>query len=319
MERKACSFERIYFSRGTDRDIYLERKKLGELLTESVLKEVNYDIKNTVFTFIPNTAEVSFFGMMDEIHHLTDEMRKKQILALGKDATEEQINEIMAVRPRIEKLAVKDAKMRTFIADDVVRGEMVAHVYDVTYGIINNEVDTIVAIDDSIVRGTTLRDSIITNLSRLKPKKIVIVSSAPQIRYPDCYGIDMSKMNEFVAFKALVALLKDTKQEHKLVEVYELCKAQEALPLHEMTNQVKQLYDLFSYEQLSDKISVIVTPEGTKPEIKVIYQTIEDLHEACPNNTGDWYFSGNYPTVGGVRVVNRAFINYMEGNNKRAY
>ena len=319
MKRNACSFERIYFSRGTDRDIYLERKKLGELLTEDVLKEVNYDIKNTVFSFIPNTAEVSFYGMMEEIHRQTDEVRKKQIVALGSKITEKQIEEIFSIRPRIEKLAVKDAKMRTFIADDVVRGEMVSHVYDVTYGIINNKVDTIVVIDDSIVRGTTLRDSIIKNLSRLKPKKIIVVSSAPQIRYPDCYGIDMSKMKEFVAFKALVALLKETKQEGKLKEVYKLCQEQENLPVEKITNQVQQLYDLFTYEQISDKIADIVTPEGTFPEVKVIYQTIENLHKACPNNRGDWYFSGNYPTVGGTRVVNRAFINYMEGRNERAY
>lgn len=318
-ERRACSFERIYFSRGTDRDIYLERKQLGKLLTESVMKEVNYDIEHTVFSFIPNTAEVSFYGMMDEIHKLTDDIRKQKVKELGKNATPEQLDEIFNLRPRIEKLAVKDAKMRTFIADDVVRGEMVAHIYDVTYGIIENQVDTIVVIDDSIVRGTTLRDSIITNLSRLKPKKIIVVSSAPQIRYPDCYGIDMSKMKEFVAFKALVALLEETGQQKKLEEVYHLCKEEEHKPVSEITNQVKQLYQLFTYEQVSDKIGEIVTPEGTFPEIKVIYQTIEDLHKACPNNNGDWYFSGDYPTIGGTRVVNRAFINYMEGKDERAY
>ncbi len=318
-ERKACSFERIYFSRGTDRDIYLERKKLGKLLTEAVLKEVNYDIEHTVFSFIPNTAEVSFYGMMDEIHKLTDDIRRKKIEELGGQVTPEQLEAIFKLRPRIEKLAVKDAKMRTFIADDVVRGEMVSHIYDVTYGIINNEVDTIVVIDDSIVRGTTLRDSIITNLSRLKPKKIIVVSSAPQIRYPDCYGIDMSKMKEFVAFKALVALLKDTGQEKKLEEVYHLCKEEENKPVWEIKNQVKQLYDLFAYEQVSDKIGEIVTPDGIIPEIKVIYQTIDNLHLACPNNNGDWYFSGDYPTIGGTRVVNRAFINYMEGKDERAY
>ena len=318
-ERKACSFERIYFSRGTDRDIYLERKKLGELLTTSVLKEVNYDIENTVFSFIPNTAEVSFYGMMDEIHKQVDDLRKQKIIDLGNNSTPEELEKIFQIRPRIEKLAVKDAKMRTFIADDVVRGEMVAHVYDVTYGIIKNKVDTIVVIDDSIVRGTTLRDSIIKNLSRLKPKKILVVSSAPQIRYPDCYGIDMSKMKEFVAFKALVALLKETGQEKKLEEVYHLCKKEEEKPVREITNQVKQLYDIFTYEQISDKISEIVTPEGTIPEVKVIYQTIDNLHQACPNNNGDWYFSGEYPTIGGTRVVNRAFINYMEGKDERAY
>ena len=319
LKRKACSFERIYFSRGTDRDIYLERKKLGELLVPTILKEVNYDLENTVFSFIPNTAEVSFFGMMDGIHKELGEIKKKQILELGNNISKEKIEAILSLHPRIEKLAVKDEKLRTFIADDVARGEMVSHVYDVTYGIVKNEVDTIVVIDDSIVRGTTLRDSIIKNLSRLKPKKIVFVSSAPQIRYPDCYGIDMSKMWDFVAFKALIALLKDNKKDHRIKEVYELCKQQEELPITEITNQVQQLYDLFTDEQISDKIGEIITPKGTKPEIKVIYQTIDNLHQACPNNTGDWYFSGNYPTLGGVRVVNRSFINYYEGKNVRAY
>lgn len=319
LPRTACSFERIYFSRGTDRDIYLERKKLGELLVDDVMKAINYDIKDTVFSFIPNTAEVSFYGMIDGIHNFLNRDKIKKILDLGDNPDKKEIERILSVVPRIEKLAVKDAKLRTFIADDAARGEMMTHVYDVTYGIIKNEIDTIVVIDDSIVRGTTLRESIIRNLSRLKPKKIVFVSSAPQIRYPDCYGIDMSKMNEFVAFKALVGLLKDTNQSDKLKTVYELCKKEEELPIEQMTNQVKQLYDLFTDQQLSDKIAEIVTPEGTKPEIQVIYQSIENLHQACPNNTGDWYFSGNYPTMGGVRVVNRAFINYMEGKNDRAY
>jgi amidophosphoribosyltransferase len=238
---------------------------------------------------------------------------------LGDNPDKKEIEKIVSLVPRIEKLAVKDAKLRTFIADDAARGEMMTHVYDVTYGIVKNDVDTIVVIDDSIVRGTTLRESIIKNLSRLKPKKIVFVSSAPQIRYPDCYGIDMSKMNEFVAFKALVALLDETKQSDKLNEVHELCKKEEEKPYHEMTNQVKQLYDLFTDQQISDKIAEIVTPEGTEPEIKVIYQSIKNVHAACPNNNGDWYFSGEYPTTGGVRVVNRAFINYMEGKNDRAY
>jgi amidophosphoribosyltransferase len=319
LPRTACSFERIYFSRGTDRDIYLERKKLGELLVADVMKAINYDLENTVFSFIPNTAEVSFYGMIDGIHKYLNKDKIKKILALGDNPDKKEIEKIVSAVPRIEKLAVKDAKLRTFIADDAARGEMMTHVYDVTYGIINNEVDTIVVIDDSIVRGTTLRESIIRNLSRLKPKKIVFVSSAPQIRYPDCYGIDMSKMNEFVAFKALVALLKDTDQSDKLKKVYKLCKKEEELPIHEMTNQVKQLYDLFTDQQISDRIAEIVTPEGTKPEIEVIYQSIANVHKACPNNTGDWYFSGKYPTTGGVRVVNRAFINYMDGNNNRAY
>ncbi len=319
LERKACSFERIYFSRGTDRDIYLERKKLGELLAKDVLKSVNYDFKNTIFSFIPNTAEVSFYGMVKGIHDEIDAIKTKRILDLGPMIDKENLKEVLDIRPRIEKLAVKDDKLRTFIADDIARDEMVAHVYDVTYGIVNNGVDTLVLIDDSIVRGTTLRDSIIKNLCRLKPKKIVIVSSAPQIRYPDCYGIDMSKMNEFVAFKALIALLKETKQENRLDEVYDRCREQEKLPLEEMTNQVQYLYSLFTDDQITAKIAEIITPDGTAPEIQLIYQSIENLHKACPNNNGDWYFSGNYPTTGGTRIVNRAFMNFMEGKNVRAY
>jgi amidophosphoribosyltransferase len=319
LPRKACSFERIYFSRGTDRDIYLERKKLGELLVDEVMEAIDGNIENSVFSFIPNTAEVSFYGMMDGIHKYLNKQKIKKLLALGDNPDKNEIEKIVSLVPRIEKLAVKDAKLRTFIADDASRGEMMTHVYDVTYGIIKNDVDTIVVIDDSIVRGTTLRESIIKNLSRLKPKRIVFVSSAPQIRYPDCYGIDMSKMNEFVAFKALVALLEETKQTKRLQEVHQLCKKEEEKPYREMTNQVKQLYDLFTDQQISDKIAEIVTPEGTEPEIKVIYQSIENVHLACPNNNGDWYFSGEYPTTGGVRVVNRAFINYMEGKNDRAY
>ncbi len=319
LERTACSFERIYFSRGTDRDIYLERKKLGELLVPAIIKEVEEDFENTIFSFIPNTAEVSFFGMVQGLEKYTNSLRKEKIKALGLEYEEEDLDKILAISPRIEKIAVKDAKMRTFIADDVVRGEMVAHVYDVTYGIVRNEIDTLVLIDDSIVRGTTLRDSIIFSLSRLMPKKIVIVSSAPQIRYPDCYGIDMSRMKEFAAFKALVHLLEDNKKEHLLQEAYERCLAEEKKPVEEMINQVQPLYDEFTYEQISDKIAEIVTPQGLEIEVKVIYQTVANLHKACPSNTGDWYFTGNYPTVGGTRVVNRSFINYIEKNDKRAY
>ncbi|HMQ08644.1 MAG TPA: amidophosphoribosyltransferase [Saprospiraceae bacterium] len=319
LDRQACSFERIYFSRGTDRDIYLERKKLGELLAKDVLKAVHYDFKNTIFSFIPNTAEVSFYGMVKGIYDEIDAVKSKRILDLGPMIDIENLNEILMLRPRIEKLAVKDDKLRTFIADDVARGEMVEHVYDVTYGIVQNGVDTLVLIDDSIVRGTTLRDSIIKNLSRLKPKKIIIVSSAPQIRYPDCYGIDMSKMSEFVAFQALISLIKETKQENLLDEVYDRCKLQEQLPLEKMVNQVQYLYEKFSDDQITSRIAEIVTPEGTLPEIQIIYQSIENLHKACPNNHGDWYFSGNYPTPGGNRIVNRAFINFMEGKNIRAY
>jgi len=319
LERKACSFERIYFSRGTDRDIYLERKKLGELLVPDIVKEINEDFENSIFSFIPNTAEVSFFGMAQGLEKYTNTIRKRLIKELGANYKDEELVKILNISPRIEKLTVKDAKLRTFIADDVVRGELVAHVYDVTYGIVKNNVDTLVLIDDSIVRGTTLRDSIIFSLSRLKPKKIIVVSSAPQIRYPDCYGIDMSKMREFAAFKALVRLLKENGKENLLQETYKRCVAEEEKPVDDMINQVQALYEEFTYEQISDKIAEDVTPKGLNIEVKVIYQTVENLHLACPNNTGDWYFTGNYPTVGGTRVVNRSFINFMEDNDKRAY
>lgn len=318
-ERKACSFERIYFSRGTDRDIYLERKKLGELLVPDILDAVNHDFENTIFSFIPNTAEVSFYGMVEGLRKAANVEKAKRIKSLGPNASDKEVEEILAYSPRIEKLTVKDAKLRTFIADDVVRGSLVSHVYDVTYGIVKNEVDTLVLIDDSIVRGTTLRESILFSLSRLKPKKIIIVSSAPQIRYPDCYGIDMSKMKSFVAFNALVSLIKETNQEHLLKETYDRCLAEEEKPVEKIINQVKPLYDLFPYEQISKKIAEIVTPPNIKPEIEVIYQTVENLHKACPHNTGDWYFNGEYPTIGGTRVVNRAFINFMNNNDARAY
>ena len=318
-ERKACSFERIYFSRVTDKDIYLERKKLGELIVPDIMKAINNDFDNTIFSFIPNTAEVSFFGMVEGLRKAANVEKKKRIKALGPDAPEEEIDKILAYSPRIEKLTVKDAKLRTFIADDVMRDSLVSHIYDVTYGIVKNEIDTLVLIDDSIVRGTTLRESILKSLSRLKPKKIVIVSSAPQIRYPDCYGIDMSKMKSFVAFNALVALIKETKQEHVLEETLQRCIDEELKPVETMVNQVQPLYDLFPYEQVSKKIAEIVTPPNIKPEIEVIYQTVDNLHKACPDNTGDWYFTGNYPTIGGTRVVNRAFINYMNKSEARAY
>ena len=318
-EKKSCSFERIYFSRGSDRDIYLERKKLGELLAPRVLEAVNYDIENTVFSFVPNTAEVAFQGLIDG---LRDEMRARLQSALIREKetlTDERIQELLAPELRIEKLAVKDAKMRTFIADSMLRGEMVGHVYDVTYGIVKNDVDTIVLLDDSIVRGTTLRDSIIKIVSRLHPKRIIVVSSAPQIRYPDCYGIDMSKMKDFVAFRALVELLKEHNKDHLLQEVYEQCKLELEKPREEVRNAVKTLYDQFEQVTISRKIAEIVTPEGTIPQIDVIFQTLENLHLACPEHSGDWYFSGDYPTPGGMRVVNRAFINYMEGRDVRAY
>lgn len=316
-----CSFERIYFSRGTDRDIYLERKTLGELLAPRILKAVEYDIENTIFSFIPNTAEAAFFGMMKGLEAELNEIKARKIIELQQKGTldSEVVEKILSLSVRAEKLAVKDEKLRTFIADDAIRGEMVSHVYDVTYGIVKNEVDTIVLIDDSIVRGTTLRDSIIYILSTLRPKKIIIVSSAPQIRYPDCYGIDMSRMKDFVAFRALVELLRRDGKFGLMEETYRQCLEQETLPLDQMVNVVKPLYDLYTDEQISRVISELVTPEGITPEVEVIYQTIENLHKACPNNHGDWYFSGLYPTPGGTRIVNRAFANYMENSDKRAY
>lgn len=317
-EKKGCSFERIYFSRGSDRDIYTERKKLGELLAAPVLKAVNYDFENTVFSYVPNTAESAFFGFMEGIEAELDKIKTRQILQLNNQGSTEEITRILQQNARFEKLVVKDEKIRTFIADDASRDEMVAHVYDVTYGIVKNEIDTLVLLDDSIVRGTTLRDSIITIVSRLFPKKIIVVSSAPQIRYPDCYGIDMSVLKEFVAFQALVSLLKESEQEYLLHETYDKCIAQKDKPKDQITNEVKALYDLFPYEVISDRIADMVTPAGIKPEIQVIYQTVEDLRSACPDR-GDWYFSGEYPTAGGNAVVNKAFVNFMEGKVVRAY
>ncbi|GJM17678.1 MAG: amidophosphoribosyltransferase [Thermodesulfobacteriota bacterium] len=319
LERKACSFERIYFSRGTDRDIYLERKQLGRQLANAVLDAVDHDYKRTVYSFVPNTAETAFFGLIEGLEENLNEYKKEEIIKMGSELKPKKLEKLLALKTRTEKLVVKDAKQRTFIADTSARGALVSHAYDVTYGIVKNHKDTLVLVDDSIVRGTTLRDSIIQIVSRLKPKKMVIVSSAPQIRFPDCYGIDMSRMQEFVAFRALVALLKENDKEHLLQEAYERCKAQEHLPKEEITNEVAVLYDEFPYEDVSKKIAEIVTPPGIDIPIEVIYQTVDGLREACPNNNGDWYFSGEYPTPGGNRVVNRSFINYMEGNNKRAY
>jgi amidophosphoribosyltransferase len=321
LERKACSFERIYFSRGTDRDIYLERKQLGEQLSESVMKAVNYDFENTVFSFIPNTAETAFMGFTEGVTKIFNRLKAEKIVALQAEnqLTPEKLTDILRGMPRVEKLAVKDDKARTFITADNSRDEMVSHVYDVTYGIVNNEIDTLVLMDDSIVRGTTLKNSIIKIAARLKPKKIIIVSSAPQIRYPDCYGIDMSKMGEFVAFQAVIKLIHERGFEEKLEQVYEKSKAQEHLPKEKIKNYVQELYDLFDYEEVTHKIAEIVTPPDIMPEVQLIYQTLKGLHEACPNNTGDWYFSGNFPTPGGNRVVNKAFLNYMENKNVRAY
>jgi amidophosphoribosyltransferase len=318
-EKKSCSFERIYFSRGTDKDIYAERKVLGAQLARPILESVNYDFENTVFSFVPNTAEFAFYGLIKGLDTIFNERKTEQILKLGKNLNPDKVQSILNQSLRIEKVAVKEEKQRTFIADDETRGEMVSHVYDVSYGIVHNEQDTIVLLDDSIVRGTTLRDSIIKITARLRPKKIIIVSSAPQIRYPDCYGIDMSKLGEFVAFQAMIELLHESGKELLLKEVYENCKQQEKLPVEKMANQVKILYEQFSYEEISKRIAKIVTPKNIIPEVEVIYQTLEGLHIACPEHTGDWYFSGDYPTPGGNRVVNRAFINYMEGKNNRAY
>ena len=318
LEKKSCSFERIYFSKGNDRDIYLERKNLGRKLVPQILKAINYDFENTVFSFIPNTAEVAFLGMAEGLDEACDAIKKDKILA-SKDLDSDKLNKILSIHPRIEKLANKDEKLRTFIADDSARGEMVAHVYDVTYGIVRNEIDTLVLLDDSIVRGTTLRDSIIFILSRLKPKKIIIVSSAPQIKYPDCYGIDMSRLKDFVAFKAVLNLLERDNCEYLLDEVYDLCKEEENKPVEQMVNHVTKLYERYTDEEISDEISKIVRAKEIKPEVEIIYQTVENLHASCPGHSGDWYFTGNYPTVGGVRVVNRAFINFMKNVNARAY
>ena len=318
-ENKACSFERIYFSRGNDRDIYKERKQLGYLLADKIMKTVNYDFKNTVFSYIPNTAAVSFYGMVDGINDLLNTHKIEQIKQLGTNITDEKLKEILELHPRRERVAVKDAKLRTFITDDTNREDMVAHVYDVTYGIVKNHEDTLVVIDDSIVRGTTLKTSILRILDRLHPEKIVIVSSAPQIRYPDCYGIDMSRLKDFVAFQAMIALVKERKLDAKIDEVYRKCKAQENLPKEEMKNYLKDLYALFTPDEISAQIAKIVTPDEITAEVDVIFQSIENLHQACPNHHGDWYFTGNYPTPGGTKVVNKAFINYYEGSNARAY
>ena len=319
IEKKACSFERIYFSKGNARDIYLERKSLGRQLVPQILQAINYDFENTVFSFIPNTAEVAFFGMMEGLNEACDQIKQQKIVEMGGAITSDQLQQIFSIKPRFEKLANKDEKLRTFIADDSSRGEMVAHVYDVTYGIVKNEIDTLVLIDDSIVRGTTLRDSIIYILSRLKPKKIIIVSSAPQIKYPDCYGIDMSRLKDFVAFKAVLELLSRDNKEYILDEVFDLCKAEEEKPVEEMVNHVKKLYDLYSDDEITMQIAKLVKGDHIKPDVQIIYQTVESLHKACPNHTGDWYFTGDYPTLGGVRVVNRAFINFMRNVNARAY
>ena len=319
LERKSCSFERIYFSRGSDEDIYKERNKLGELVCPAILKAIDFDMKNTVFSFIPSTAEVAYYGMVKGMKMYLDAYKKKAILNAGASLTDEQLTEILSLHPRAEKIAIKNAKLRTFITADSQRDEMVAHVYDTNYGIIRPGVDTLVIIDDSIVRGTTLKKSILKIIDRLGPKKIIVVSSAPQIRYPDCYGIDMAKIGDFVAFKAAIALLKETNQSHIIDEVYEKCVQQQSLPKEEVINNVKQIYKPFSAVQIANKIAEMIRPESINAEVEMIFQTIEDLHLACPNNLGDWYFSGDYPTPGGNTVVNKAFMNFVEGKNVRAY
>ncbi|MAU49271.1 MAG: amidophosphoribosyltransferase [Flavobacteriaceae bacterium] len=316
-DNKSCSFERIYFSRGNDADIYQERKDLGKLLMPTVLEEINYNIEKTVFSYIPNTAETSFYGMIESVEEYLNSRKSEEIIG-KKGLSEDKIKEILSVRPRIEKIAVKDVKLRTFITEDDSRDDLVEHVYDITYGVVNKN-DTLVIIDDSIVRGTTLKKSILKMLDRLNPKKIVIVSSAPQIRYPDCYGIDMANLESLVAFNAALELLKDRGMNSLIKEVYEKCKSELELEDSKMKNHVKAVYDLFSAQEISDKITELLSSHLEKRDVKIIFQSIENLHRACPNSTGDWYFTGNYPTPGGNRVVNTAFVNFFEGNKKRAY
>ena len=316
-EKKSCSFERVYFSRGTDPEIYQERKQLGRLLVPQILKAINFDLKNTIFSYVPNTAETAFLGMMAGIEDYLIS-KQKDFIVDGKP-TVDSLDDILSFRPRIEKIVIKDVKLRTFITDDSHRDEMVAHVYDTTYEVVNKGKDTLVILDDSIVRGTTLEKSILKMLDRLHPKKIIVVSSAPQIRFPDCYGIDMSKMGDFVAFRALIQLLKDQGKDYLLGEIYEQCQRSEQEQEEEPVNHVKKLYDQFGYEEISDKIGDIVRPADMKAELQVVYQTVENLHKAIPNHSGDWYFTGDYPTPGGMRVVNRSYLNYMDGKLVRAY
>ena len=317
--RRSCSFERIYFSRGSDKDIYQERKMLGSLLSPAILKSINYDIENTVFSYIPNTAETAFYGLVQGVRQYCVDWKIKELKERNGSITNEEMVAVLSVEPRIEKLAIKDVKLRTFIADDASRDDLVAHVYDVTYGIIHEHTDTLVIIDDSIVRGTTLQKSILKILDRLNPKKIIVVSSAPQIRYPDCYGIDMAVLDKFIAFNATIELLKDTDQQSVIDEVYRKCKEQENLPKEEIVNYVKEIYKPFKASEVSAKIAEMLKPDDCKAEVEIIYQTIENLHVACPNDTGDWYFTGDYPTPGGNKVVNTSFINFIEGILGRAY
>ncbi|MDR0667119.1 MAG: amidophosphoribosyltransferase [Prevotellaceae bacterium] len=316
-EPRACSFERIYFSRGTDKDIYHERKKLGEQLTEKVLQAIQYDINNTIFSYIPNTAEIAFYGLMKGVEDYMLHNKQQRIINAGKLLSPDELWHIITERPRIEKIAVKDAKMRTFITEDSSRNDMVEHVYDVTYGVVRPGQDTVVIVDDSIVRGTTLKQSILKIVDRLEPKKIVVVSSAPQIRYPDCYGIEMSRMKEFCAFLAAIELLKERSRAGLIEEVYQRCKQQINATNDQLVNHVKEIYRPFTPEEISRKIVTLLRPQGMRAEVELVYQSLEGLHVACPRNHGDWYFSGNYPTPGGLRMVNNAFIHYFEDENKQ--
>jgi amidophosphoribosyltransferase len=318
-ERRACSFERIYFSRGSDEKIYRERIALGYNLSEQILTAIDHDLKNTIFSFIPNTAEVAFYGLWKGMDDYLEKVKVQRILSWGKDITEDKLREMLGRKIRVEKVAIKDVKMRTFITEDTNRNEMVQHVYDITYGTVQRDIDTLVVIDDSIVRGTTLKESIIRMLARLQPKKIIVVSSAPQIRYPDCYGIDMSKLGDFIAFRAAVELMKDRGKEDCLQELYDRCKELARTGQLHTENVVQRVYKLFTAEEIGEKIAELITPPELATPVQVIFQTIESLHKSCPTNTGDWYFTGNYPTPGGNKVVNKAFINYMEGKNVRGY
>lgn len=319
MEKRACSFERIYFSRGSDRDVYRERIALGRSLCPAILEAVDHDLENTVFSFIPNTAEVACYGMLKGMEDELDKVKERRILDLGPSPSPEALRKVLALRPRLEKVAIKDAKLRTFITNDDARNDLVAHVYDITYGSVRAGKDALVVIDDSVVRGTTLRQSILKMLDRLEPKRIVVVSSAPQIRYPDCYGIDMAKLGDLIAFQAAISLLRETKQENIIDDVYDRCLAMVDRPLVEQQNMVKDIYRPFTAQRISDRIAELLTPPDIRAEVKLVFQSIEGLRTACPDHTGDWYFTGDYPTPGGNRVVNRAFINWRQGKNVRAY
>ena len=318
-ERKACSFERIYFSRGNDQDIYTERKELGRQLVPQIMEAVEHDLDNTVTSFIPNTAETCFYGLVKGLEDHLSQAKISRIIGLGANPDPDEVKSILDERARVEKIAIKDAKLRTFITEDANRDDLVAHVYDIAYGTVNPGQDNLVVIDDSIVRGTTLKRSILRILDRLNPKRIVVASSAPQIRYPDCYGIDMARLGDFVAFQAAISLIKERGMEHLIDEVYAKCKAQIELPKEKNTNQVKAIYEPFTTEKLNDRISQLLTPKGMNAEVKIVFQSIEGLHAACPNHQGDWYFTGDFPTPGGHKVVNRAFVYYVEGRNDRAY